>query len=195
VQQGKIRAVRQRFCVFGASGEERVLSPAAPRFAGCPRQHGCRAVARALQGLAERDGRRVLQQESRGGMPRRGAAPRPFAAQFRRKTILPCFDAASLDRAWHHQSSCLPISNMANSRDREDALTARVAKLEAELAASKRETEAWRSMLVRTARVLAAFTSGMDDSLESFRSPSSPIVVPDSIIDAARTGEPPDGLN
>jgi hypothetical protein len=84
---------------------------------------------------------------------------------------------------------------MANSRDREDALTARVAKLEAELAASKRETEAWRSMLVRTARVLAAFTSGMDDSLESFRSPSSPIVVPDSIIDAARTGEPPDGLN
>jgi hypothetical protein len=118
-----------------------------------------------------------------------------LATLFRRKTILACFDAASLDQACQHQSSCLPVSNMANSRDREDALTARVAKLEAELAASKRETEAWRSMLVRTARVLAAFTSRMDDSLESFRSPSSPIVVPDSVIDAARVEEPPDGLN
>jgi hypothetical protein len=84
---------------------------------------------------------------------------------------------------------------MGNSRDREDALVARVAKLEAELAASKRETGAWRSMLVRTARVLAAFTSGMEDSAKAFGSPSPSIVVPDSIPDAARLEQPPDGLN
>jgi hypothetical protein len=86
-------------------------------------------------------------------------------------------------------------SHMGNSRDREDALAARVAKLEAELAASKRETDAWRSMLVRTARVLAAFTRGMEDSTKSFGSPSRSVVAPDSILDAARLEEPPDRLN
>jgi hypothetical protein len=77
---------------------------------------------------------------------------------------------------------------MGNDHGREAELRARISRLERELARAKLETEAWRRLFARTTRVIAAFSSEMDDLLRAARSGQA--VIHPSTNAAADPAEP-----
>jgi hypothetical protein len=79
---------------------------------------------------------------------------------------------------------------MGASADSEAELRARIAKLEAELARARRETEAWRTLFARTTRVVATFASELDELVQSVRSGQ-----PLTRADEALGMEQPDAAN
>jgi hypothetical protein len=78
---------------------------------------------------------------------------------------------------------------MGDNHDRGEDLRARVARLEAELAQAKCETDAWRKLFAQTTRVLATFASDMDELVQAARS-GRPPKQPMSIDVAAEPAKP-----